>query len=184
MLESNNYFEAFAFYRAYILDPYHVKLGIRQDYQFKKSTVSSGDWELFGAILTGQIKSNQTYGHDLDQFEVKSAVDRKGFEYQYHRNTGEAKLQSEPLISHLFVSYSNHYLDVDVRVVDGAELKDLFEGWLPGLLKAYKNKNRNDDAQRYRKKVPYRTVVSKGVVVFKIRNGKVVEPTLKVALDQ
>lgn len=38
------------------------------------------DWELFGAILTGD-KGRRGYGADLSLHEIKSAVLRNSFEY-------------------------------------------------------------------------------------------------------
>ena len=133
-------------------------------------SVPNIDWELFGAILTGD-KGKRGYGADLDQHEIKSAVLGNSFEYQYHLYGGEAKLNEDMLVDHIFISYSPDYQNVVVRLVAGIELASLFESWRPGLIANYTGENRK---QRYRKSIAYSTVVKKGNILMQIQDGQLV----------
>lgn len=99
------------FYDEFIRKPYEQKRHLRQQFGFNEGRPgSSEDWELFAAILLRSGKNaGSKYGHDLLSTEVKSARIGSSFEYQYHLNTGLAKLDAEPTIDHLFVSYSVQY---------------------------------------------------------------------------
>lgn len=126
------------------------------------------DWELLGAILTGD-KGKKSYGSDLSMHEIKSAVSGNSFEYQYHLHGGEAKLNEDMTVDHIFISYSANYQNVVVRFVAGAELASIFEGWRPGLVLNYTGENRK---QRYRKSIAYSTVVKKGQILMQIQDGR------------
>lgn len=128
------------------------------------------DWELFGAILTGD-KGKKGYGADLDRHEIKSAVSGNSFEYQYHLHGGETKLNEDMTVDHIFISYSPDYQNVLVRLVAGAELASIFESWRSGLVLNYTGENRK---QRYRKSIAYSTVVKKGQTLMQIQDGRLV----------
>jgi hypothetical protein len=126
---------------------------------------------VFGAILTGD-KKKEGYGSDLAHTEVKSAVDENSFEYQYHKEHGEEKLDEDKRIDHVFVSYSRDYRDVTVRWVRPEQLAETFESWRQGYRERYAS-----GGQRYRKSISYGTVCEKGRVVMTIRDGALVPPT-------
>lgn len=131
-------------------------------------SVAPIDWELFGAILTRDTAS-AGYGSDLTRHEVKSAVQGNSFEYQYHLNGGMQKLEEDMVVRHVYISYSRTYRDVTVRTIEGAALRDTFEGWRAGLVDNYE---REQPRQRYRKSVSYGTVVRLGRIEMEIRDGR------------
>ena len=64
--------EAYAFYRAYILD--QDKQRLQREYGFKvMGRVSSKEWGLFAAILVGD-RSTEGYSTDLEGHKVKSVI--------------------------------------------------------------------------------------------------------------
>lgn len=130
-------------------------------------SVSPIYWELFGAMLTGD-RGKDGYGADLQNHEVKSSVDGASFEYQYHLNSGEAKIAEDSLINHIFISYSPNYENLDVRLVKGHQLAQTFDGWKEGLLKNYNGDNRK---QRYRKSIAFGRVKTMGTIIMQVRKG-------------
>ena len=134
-------------------------------------SVPSIDWELFGALLTGDTKKTG-YGSDLKTFEVKSAVEENGFEYQYHKHGGLAKLDEDKTVNHVFVLYARDYKTVTVRVIKGSKLADTFESWRPGYIKAYQGVD--DPKQRYRKSISHGRVLREGEVVMLVQGGKLI----------
>lgn len=133
-------------------------------------SVPSTDWEVFGALLTGE-KGSAGYGTDLQNYEVKSAKEGNSFEYQYHLNSGESKLDEDINSDHLFISYSPDYTNVVVRKLNGSTLADTFESWRTGLIENY-SQSGGGRKQRYRKNITYRFVVNHGDIVMKISNFK------------
>lgn len=136
-------------------------------------SVPSIDWELFGALLTGDERKTTGYGSDLKTFEVKSAVEPGGFEYQYHKHGGVAKLNEDQTVDHLFITYSRDYQDVVVRLIKGAVLTPKFESWRAPLLQAYRG--REDDDQRFRRGIAFGFVRKNGEAVMTISEGKLVQ---------
>lgn len=132
-------------------------------------SVPSIDWEVFGAILTGDEKK-EGYGSDLKHHEIKSAGIGASYEYQYHKNHGEEKLDEDQQIDHVFIEYSPDYLDVTVRWVKSTELAPIFESWREGYKANYEG-----NRQRYRKSISLGTVKTKGTVVMRIRGGVLAE---------
>jgi hypothetical protein len=165
---------AFSFYSQYILSPVREKDQLRQAYGFSGGAlVSPGDWELFAAILIRAHKSQQRYGHDLSEAEVKSAKVPGSFEYQYHLNTGLKKLEGDKHIDHLFISYSADYEHVFVRVMTAEQLRSYFEDWSPKLLENYASRRdaNTDGKQRFRRNIPYGVVRKSGRLILTIEGG-------------
>jgi hypothetical protein len=132
-------------------------------------SISSVTWECFGAILTGQRKKSG-YGSDLAQYEIKSAKLGADFEYQYHKESGQAKLYEDMQVEHLFISYSDDDRDVIVRIVPAHKMTEEFFGlWLPALREAYHGSLLK---QRFRKSVRYKFIEDHGEVVMRIINGE------------
>lgn len=167
-MTESNIRKAVAFYKKRIYDL--EKQRLLREYGFPiVGSVSSQDWELFGAILMGDIKS-EGYGSDLTRHEIKSAVIGNSFEYQYHRKHGEEKLLEDIEIDwHVFISYSDDYRHLVVRRAPGSKMKEKFEGWLEGLRRAYSGPN---PRQRYRKSISYGWVVEHGEVILRIEDGE------------
>ena len=162
--------DAYDFYRKYIYNEEHQKLLVEHGFNTAGS-IAPVNWELFASILTGD-SSKAGYGSDLNDFEVKSAVEGGGFEYQYHLHGGKTKLKDDMVVNHVFVSYSRDYRNITIRLVKGGILKSKFESWLPGLIKNYDGEDRK---QRYRKSISYGLVKKHGVVVLAASNGKLVQ---------
>ncbi len=162
---------AYEFYKAEILGSARSRSHWYEAYGFKNPRTTSVGWEVFGAVLLRQKRSNNPYGHDLEQAEVKSCgPSGSSFEYQYHKKGGATKLEQEHLINHVFILYSDDYLDVTVYLVEGALLKPLFDSWRDALIANYAGGLR----QRYRKAVPKSTVVQSGRLVLEIGSGNLV----------
>lgn len=168
--------DAFNFYSKHIYD--EEKIQLLQKYNLKiAGSVPSVIWELFGAILTGRLGTGASAGADLHGWEVKSAKERGSFEYQYHLNTGAAKLKEDCLVNHLFCTYSETYKDVVVRVIEGEHLAGLFfKAWEPDYHKNYDvSAPANSRRQRYRKNIPAGYIETHGHVILRIKNGVIVE---------
>ncbi|WP_420594470.1 hypothetical protein [Deinococcus sp.] len=171
------------FYEEFIDRPHQQKRAIRQAYGFSEGRPgSSEDWELFAAILLKSSKNTETrYGHDLAAAEVKSARAGSSFEYQYHLNTGVAKLDAEHTVDHVFVSYEGG--SVTVRLVSGEALRPIFESWREALLSNYEASNPNR-RQRFRKNIPYGVVVREGQVLLSLENGQLIQPQAPTPQEQ
>ena len=147
------------------------RFAIFQRYGFSLAgSVPSVDWEVFGAILTGDSKRSG-YGSDLTALEVKSAVEGSSFEYQYHKEHGEEKLDEDKTIGHLFISYSTNYRSVTVRYIPPELLANTFESWRDGYRTRYAN-----GGQRYRKSISYGFVAKHGQLILRITDGDVAYP--------
>jgi len=162
--------DAFTFYSHHINDK--EKLRLLNEYHLPVvGSVASVMWELFAAILTGRSGNGAT-GLDLDGWEVKSSKDQCAFEYQYHRNTGLEKMMGEYTANHLFISYSETYDDVSVRVIDGRVLaKKFFKCWKPEYMENYRLEESSSGRQRFRKSIPYKYVNITGTPILEITNG-------------
>ena len=163
------------FYEQFIRQLHEQKRHLRQHFGFAAGRPgTSDDWELFAAILLRSGRNTASkYGHDLTAAEVKSARVGSSFEYQYHLNTGVAKLNAEHTVDHVFVSYDDD--GVTVRLVPGAALQPLFESWRAPLLSNYDSANPNR-RQRFRKNVPYGLAVREGSVLVQIVEGRLTVP--------
>jgi len=161
--------EAYDFYKKFIYNEEHQ--GLLEKYKLRVAgSIPSIDWELFGAILTEDI-GKHGYGSDLEHHEIKSSIVGASFEYQYHLHGGGTKLKEDMLVAHIFVSYSSDYKNLEVRVVDGKELKEIFTSWLPGWKANYEGPNRR---QRYRKSISYGRVCRDGTIIMKVKDGKLI----------
>ncbi|MGB3570843.1 MAG: hypothetical protein WBA01_02310 [Phormidesmis sp.] len=71
------------------------------------------------------------------------------------------------------VARSSTYEDVEVWLIDRAELLPTFDRWLPELQENYRTASR----QRFRRSVTYRFVTLQGTKLMEIKNGALIEPT-------
>ena len=164
--------EAYLFYKRFIFDYSQDKAAIYEQYGFTlQGSIGSKDWEVFAAILMGD-RARSGDGADLENYEVKSALLGNSFEYQYHKNHGLDKLQNDQTVDHIFVARSNTYQDIEVWLVDRSKLIPIFEKWLPELRQNYTTETR----QRFRRSVTYKFVVTNGLKILEIKDGKLVEP--------
>lgn len=179
------------FYEEFIATPHRQKRHLRRVYGFSGGRPSSSeDWELFAAILLKSSKNAETrYGHDLAAAEVKSARVGSSFEYQYHLNTGVAKLDAERTIDHVFVSYDDHSVTVrlipgqTLQLIPGQTLQPIFESWREGLLSNYDATNPNR-RQRFRKNIPYGVVMREGQILLRLEDGQLTQPALPTPQEQ
>lgn len=169
MTQKYNLRAAYELYRKFIYNEEHQSL-LREKNLRIAGSVHPINWELFSAVLTGD-KGKDGYGSDLHNYEVKSSVNGSGFEYQYHLFGGRTKLADDMKVSHIFISYSKDYKDIEVRIVEGKKLKPIFESWEAGLIKNYEGPNR---LQRYRRRISFREVVRSGSLILKTQNGQLV----------
>lgn len=164
---------AYEFYKDEILGSTQSRSRWYEAYGFRNPRTTSVDWEVFGAVLLRQKRSGNPYGHDLEQAEVKSCgPSGSSFEYQYHKKGGISKLDQEHLINHVYICYSEDYLDVKVYLVRGNDLKPLFDSWRDALVANYKDGLR----QRYRKAVPRSIVLRFGETILDIQFGELKAP--------
>jgi hypothetical protein len=158
--------KAYQFYKKYLLEGARDKADIYREYGFKEPQVASNDWEVFGAILL-KDKAKPGDGSDLEMHEIKSAIVGNSFEYQYHKNHGLDKLQEDTTVSHVFISYSRGYGDIEVRFLEGSQLASIFNEWRPEYIKNYQ-----EGRQRFRKSISYGFVQQHGKIIFKVTNGE------------
>lgn len=171
---------AYAFYREAIIGSIGARSTWYEEYGFRNPRTTSGDWEVFGAILLRQRKSDNPYGHDLEQAEVKScALPGSSFEYQYHKHGGLSKLDQEQTIQHIFVVYAPDYLSITVYLVNGMDLKDIFDSWRAPLSNNYQA---NGGRQRFRKSIPLKIVVQRGQIIMRIKSGVISEGSIPTGL--
>lgn len=162
--------KAYELYVRYIYD--EEKIWLLSEYNLKiAGSVPSVLWELFGALLTERSGSGLT-GADLLGWEVKSAKVGGSFEYQYHLNTGAAKLKEDCEVNHLFCTYSETYKDVVVRVMSGKDLAEkYFKLWEPDYLKNYDSSVHDSQRrQRFRRNISFGYVEANGELVLKIED--------------
>ena len=166
--------KSYKFYQKFLLQPIQEKSKIYQEYGFKVvGSVVPRDWEVLAAILL-KDRAKPGYGSDLEKHEVKSARYGNSFEYQYHKNHGEQKLKEDQEVDHIFITYTQDYLSLEVWLVKGHELASIFQGWLPGLQANYSGQT---PRQRYRKSIPFKTVQKKGRLLMKIENEQLIFPS-------
>jgi hypothetical protein len=149
-----------------IIRDYHKKKKTYDKLGFKFTNgISSQDWEVFAALLLNDRANGKLTGPDLTQYEVKSSKQGKSYEYQYHKNTGLQKLESDKTVDHVFVVYSLNYRDGAVMLVPKESLVSVFEGWKQDVLRSYGEAE--GQAQRCRKQVSAGFVKEHGKVVYK-----------------
>jgi hypothetical protein len=159
--------DAFQFYKKFICND--EKLELLEKHGFPKTgSVPSTDWELFASILVNE-NASEGYGADLETFEVKSAKIGSSFEYQYHKFTGEEKLQEDMVVNHLFISYSEGYSEICVRVLLPNQIKETFKKWEEALKENYSEGSKK---QRFRKSISFGFVRDNGTIIFHIKDGK------------
>jgi hypothetical protein len=128
----------------------------------------ASDWEVFASILVRDLGKKLAAGIDLSEHEVKSAVDGGSYEYQYHKNTGKAKLKRDAEVKHLFFDHRDNLRHVDLRFVHGSLMKAFFSKWLKEYPDPY--------LQRYRRSIPFQWVKENGILLMTLTDGEVTYP--------
>lgn len=161
------------FFHAYMYGPLQGKLRLYGARKIPQGSIAmSSDWEVFASILVKDLGRKLGAGIDLVNNEVKSAKRGSSYEYQYHRNTGRAKLARDAEVGHLFFDYSGNLSEVDLRYLHGSKMVQFFGKWLEEYPDPY--------PQRYRKNIPYGFVKQNGTLLMTLKDGEVVFPTLSV----
>lgn len=165
--------EAFDYYNQHINRQERFRL--LKEHKFSiTGSIASIDWELFGAILTGD-SGKLGYGSDLGSYEIKSATGTGSFEYQYHLRGGLTKLKEDMVVDHIFISYAPDYATVTVRLVQGIALEPFFQKWEPELIVNYSG---NNPRQRFWRSIAYGTVVKLGAIIMRIEDSQLVFPAM------
>jgi hypothetical protein len=162
--------KAYDHYLRTLLRPIRLKRTVAKQYGLTHSQVHSSEWELFGAVLLDMRGSSHTYGADLASAEVKSTrVGGAGtFEYQYHRDSWQAKLAEDAHISHLFVLYSADYENLEVYILRADQVHNIILGWKPLAQAAYPP---HTTGGRCRPGIPVGFVKAQGRLVMRISGG-------------
>ena len=157
---------ALIYFHAYMYGPYQGRLRLFRDRGLKPRMVMSEDWEVFTSILLKQQGVASREGPDLGDVEVKSAVSGNSFEYQYHRNSWQKKLEADRQSGHAFVWYGNDLQSVEVWYCDGNQLDDRFAEW--EAEKPYSKR----EVQRFRKQVSAGWVREHATLLLRVVRGE------------
>jgi hypothetical protein len=161
--------KALMFFHAYMYGPLQGKLRLYAARNVRSSaTTMSSDWEVFASMLVNDLGRKLAGGIDLSNHEVKSALEGSSYEYQYHKNTGKAKLVSDMKSGHLFFAHADNLRRVNLRYAHGSEMKEFFSKWLKEYPDPYQ--------QRYRKNIPFGWVKESGRLLMTLIDGEVVFP--------
>ncbi len=158
--------DAIGFFRSFMFLPLQSKLKAYIARNIRMgSAVTPSDWEVFASLLTGLKGNGGVCGIDLGSVEVKSLQGGGSFEYQYHKETGLAKLRKDMKAGHLFIVHSNYLNNVEVWFVRGGKAKkDYFSKWLKNYPCPY--------PQRYRNVIPFSWVKKHGELLLTLTSGK------------
>lgn len=162
---------ALIFFHAYMYGPLRGKLRLYKARDMAPRMVMSEDWELFASILLRDRGTPGQSGLDLEGYEVKSAVGRGSFEYQYHRNSWREKLSEDREAGHVFITHEDGLRLVEVRYCEGSDMRErFFDAW--EAERPYSNPNQ----QRFRKQVPFGWVRDNATLLLRLVDGEVEEP--------
>lgn len=162
------------FFHAYMYGPLQGKLRLYAARGVPpKGGVLSSDWEVFASMLVRDVGRKLGAGVDLANNEVKSAGPGGSYEYQYHKNTGRAKLRKDMEVGHLFFEYADNLRTVVLRYAHGSNIREFFEKWLREFPDPYR--------QRYRKSLPYGWVKANATVLMRLKDGEVTYPKITTA---
>jgi hypothetical protein len=167
--------KALMFFHAYMYGPLHGKLRLYEARGVRAvGKAQPSDWEVFASILVKDLGTKLGKGVDLSRHEVKSAEKGGSYEYQYHKNSGRAKLLDDMQKGHLFFDHRDNLRIVDLRYASGKQLAKHFEKWLGQLPDPY-------EGQRFRRNVPFKWVRDNATLLMSLRNGEVEFPKLRPA---
>ena len=160
---------ALIYFHAYMYGPYQGRARLFRLRGLEPRMVMSEDWEIFASILLKSMGSASRSGPDLAEYEVKSAVDGSSFEYQYHRNSWEAKLAADRRAGHVFIWHRDELSHVEVWFCKGSDLEDQFDKW------EAENPYANRQQQRFRKNVGASWVKENATPLLCVVNGEAVD---------
>ena len=134
--------------------------------------------EVFGGELVNENGNGKRFGWDLENYDVKSSKFGYHFGFDYYCNNGPLKLKEGVDKGYIFFSYNYNYRDVQVRFMEGIQLKaEYFDVWEPEFqkLEEHKLKPRGKRGKlALQKRVEYEFVEKNGVLVMEIKNGNLI----------
>lgn len=114
--------KALMFFHAYMYGPLQGKLRLYSARNVHPpGAAMSSDWEVFASILVRDVGKKLAAGVDLSRHEVKSALAGGSYEYQYHKITGEKKLQRDMEVGHLFFDHWDNLRHLRPRISHGQQ---------------------------------------------------------------
>lgn len=161
--------KALIFFHAYMYGPLRGKLRLYSARNLSPRIAMSEDWELFASILVRDPGVASHSGLDLERYEVKSAIGRGSFEYQYHRNSWQEKLRADREAGHIFISHEDGLRLVEVRYSEGVLMQGFFDAW------EEEQPYSKPGQQRFRKQVPLGWVRDNATTLLRIVDGEVPE---------
>lgn len=133
--------------------------------------ISSRDWEVFAAILTGDRRRPGTSGTDLTRHEVKSGRAGTNFSYPYHPKSCLKKFLEDKEADHIFIVYhDDEYKNIDVYKVTSKRISPIIESWERKILKTHFGRQKQE---RCRVAIPYDKVVDLGEKILSIKEGRI-----------
>ena len=165
--------KALIFFHAYVYGPVRGKMRLYSARGVTPRVAMSEDWELFASILIQDRGVSVQDGLDLERYEVKSAAYRSSFEYQYHRNSWQEKLDKDRSAGHLFISHKDGLRFVEVRYCAGSTLQGFFDAW------EAERPYSDGTQQRFRKQIPFGWVLENGSLLLRIIDGEVPDEPLE-----
>jgi hypothetical protein len=165
------------FFHAYMYGPLQGKLRIYGARKISAGAVATPrDWEVFASMIVNDVGQKLAAGIDLTNYEVKSAKRKAGYEYQYHKFSGREKLIKNAEVGHLFFEYSDDLGEVNLRYMHGSQLAaSYFDKWLS----KFPEKPEDYQGERWRKQIPFGTVVKNGKLLMRLVDGEVDFPPIE-----
>lgn len=164
--QSLDVYMALIYFHAYMYGPLRGRVRLYDQRGLRPRMAMSEDWEIFASILVRNTGAGTASGLDLEGFEVKSALDRSSFEYQYHKDSWKKKLDDDRQAGHIFISHKDELRHVDVRYCDGEALSDFFDKW--ESQKPYSK----ESEQRFRRSISYGWVTKNATLILQIADGE------------
>lgn len=157
---------ALIYFDAYMYSPLPGKMRMFERRGLHPRITMPGDWEVFAAILVRTTGTASQSGIDLVGYEVKSAQDRGGFEYQYHRNSWQKKFEEDRAADHIYISHRGNLAFVEVWHCEGSAIASFLDAWLED------NPYSKDTEQRFRRSISYRWVSQNATLLLRIEDGR------------
>ena len=157
---------ALIYFDAYMYSPLPGKMRMFERRGLHPRITMPGDWEVFAAILVRTTGTEGNAGIDLVGYEVKSAQDRGGFEYQYHRNSWQKKFAEDRAANHIYISHRDVLSFVEVWHCEGAAIAAFLDAWLED--EPYSKSTE----QRFRRSISYRWVSEHATLLLRIEDGR------------
>ncbi|MXV80937.1 MAG: hypothetical protein F4X58_02175 [Chloroflexi bacterium] len=157
---------ALIYFDAYMYSPLPGKMRMFERRGLHPRITMPGDWEVFAAILVRTTGTESNSGIDLAGYEVKSAQDRGGFEYQYHRRSWQKKFENDREADHVYIAHRDNLAFVEVWHCEGSDIASFLDAWLKD--QPYSTASE----QRFRRSISYRWVTEHTTLLLRIEDGR------------